>query len=213
MIKQNLIFMGQPGVGKGTVANILTKISPLKHVSTGNIFREEIANKTELGLQVEQIVTTGGYVPDSITNSIVLNAINKLQQNNDKFILDGYPRTIEQANFLASLKDLEFVAIELVAPENVILERLSGRRSCPKCKSGYHVKFQPPKVAETCDLDGETLITRKDDQPEAIKLRLDIYNKQTSPLIEYYQQKGMLIRIEAVETPEVIAKKVLEKIK
>ncbi|VEU75045.1 Adenylate kinase [Mycoplasmopsis citelli] len=212
MIKKNLVFMGQPGVGKGTVASFLTKICDIKHVSTGSIFREEIANKTPLGLEVEKIVTTGGYVPDSITNSIVQKAILELQAQNQKFILDGYPRTLEQAKFLKSMENLDFLTVELFAPENVILERLSGRRSCPKCKKGYHVKFHPPKVQGICDVDSEPLIMRKDDQPDAIKDRLEIYNEKTKPLINYYDSQGILIKIESSQTPESIAQKILEKI-
>ncbi|WP_025755389.1 adenylate kinase family protein [Mycoplasmopsis cricetuli] len=212
MINKNLIFMGQPGVGKGTVANLITKLSSLKHISTGNIFREEIANQSPLGKEVERIVTTGGYVPDEITNLIVKNAIEQLQSQNQNFILDGYPRTLKQAKFLNTLKDLNFVVVELKASEEIILERLSGRRYCPKCKTGYHIKFQPPKIPNLCNYDNNLLIIRKDDEEQAIKLRLNLYNEQTKPLIEYYKQQGNLIQLNSVDNPEVIARKILEKI-
>lgn len=212
MITKDLIFMGQPGVGKGTVASLLASKTDLVHISTGNIFREEIANKSALGLEVEKIVTTGGYVPDEITNAIVTNALEKLQKQNKHFILDGYPRTLAQAQFLNSLPGFNFKVIELVAPEELIYERLSGRRSCPVCKTGYHVKFIPPKKPEICDNDNSPLQIRKDDTINAIKHRLDIYQEQTKPLIEYYKQIGNLEQIQATSTPEEIATKVLEKL-
>ncbi|UUM19732.1 nucleoside monophosphate kinase [Mycoplasma sp. 1578d] len=212
MIKKNLVFMGQPGVGKGTVASFLTKMSDIKHISTGNIFRDEIANRTTLGIEVEKIVTTGGYVPDSITNSIVEKVIKKHQAQNQKFILDGYPRTIEQAQFLNSIENLDFIAIELYTDEHIILERLSGRRTCPKCKKGYHIKFHPPKIEGICDACQSPLTMRKDDQPDAVKGRLEIYNQKTKPLIDFYDSQNMLLKIDSSEDPKTIAKKILEKI-
>lgn len=209
MIKTNVIFMGQPGVGKGTVAAIIAEKSNLKHVSTGSIFREQIANKTELGKKVESIVTSGGYVPDDITNAIVKEAALKLNSEGKYFILDGYPRTIAQAKFLSSINGLDFVVVELTVDKEVILERLGGRRSCPSCQAGYHVKFKPSSDNVTCDNCGTDLITRKDDAPEAIIKRLDIYNSQTQPLIDYYKAKGTMHTFDASESPEKVAEKVL----
>ncbi|EIE42392.1 adenylate kinase [Mycoplasmopsis canis UFG4] len=212
MIKTNLIFMGEPGAGKGTVAGIIAQETNLIHLSTGNIFRNEIKNKTELGKKVEFYVHSGGYVPDEVTNEIVLNAITKLKNEGKYFILDGFPRTIAQAEFLRNQKDFDFKTIQLTVPHEVIIERLSGRRMCSQCGAGYHVKFQPSKIEGVCDIDGSSLITREDDNPEKIKNRLKIYQEQTQPLLKYYEEKDELISIVALEDPNTVAKKVLEKI-
>ncbi|AKF41307.1 adenylate kinase [Mycoplasmopsis canis] len=212
MIKTNLIFMGEPGAGKGTVAGIIAQETNLIHLSTGNIFRNEIKNKTELGKKVEFYVHSGGYVPDEVTNEIVLNAITKLKNEGKYFILDGFPRTIAQAEFLRNQKDFDFKTIQLTVPHEVIIERLSGRRMCSQCGAGYHIKFQPSKIEGVCDIDGSSLITREDDNPEKIKNRLKIYQEQTQPLLKYYEEKDELISIVALEDPNTVAKKVLEKI-
>ncbi|WBP84056.1 adenylate kinase family protein [Mycoplasmopsis edwardii] len=212
MINKNLIFMGEPGAGKGTVAEIISNKTNLVHLSTGNIFRNEIKNKTELGKKIQYYVNSGGYVPDEVTNEIVLNAIQKLKAENKYFILDGYPRTIAQAEFLNSLKEFSFKVIQLSVPHDVIIERLSGRRLCNKCGTGYHVKFKQPKVEGICDLDQTPLIQREDDNPEKIKNRLKIYQEQTQPLLDYYAKKGELITITALENPDTVSEKVLEKI-
>lgn len=211
MIKTNLILMGVPGVGKGTVASLISSQSDMIHVSTGDIFRAEIAQKTDLGLKVQSIVTTGGYVPDEITNAIVKKRIDELVLQNKFFILDGFPRTIAQAEFLDSL-NLPFKVVELDAPEEIILERLSGRRTCPKCKSSFHIKFKPSAKEQFCDkVDcGAILIQRPDDQPEAISKRLAIYKEQTEPLLNFYNKSSRLINIEAIELPEKVAQKVLK---
>lgn len=215
MIKQNcnLIFLGAPGVGKGTVASIIANLTDLEHVSTGNIFRNEIKNKTELGLKVQEIVTTGGYVPDEITNKIVKNKIDETIKTNTKIILDGFPRTIDQAKFLETIENFDYKVVELYAPESVILERLSGRRTCSKCSIGYHVKFKPSSKGDKCENCGGDLEQRKDDQPSSIIKRLEIYNEQTNPLIDYFKNANRLIVVEAIDAPENVADSVLKKIK
>ncbi|AWX70275.1 nucleoside monophosphate kinase [Mycoplasmopsis anatis] len=215
MIKQNcnLIFLGAPGVGKGTVASIIANLTNLEHVSTGNIFRNEIKNKTELGIKVQEIVTTGGYVPDEITNKIVKNKIDETIKTNTKIILDGFPRTIDQAKFLETIENFEYKVVELYAPESIILERLSGRRTCSKCAAGYHIKFKPSSKGDKCENCDGILEQRKDDEPSSIIKRLEIYNEQTNPLIEYFKNKDKLIVVEAIDTPENVADSVLKKIK
>lgn len=215
MIKQNcnLIFLGAPGVGKGTVASIIANLTDLEHVSTGNIFRNEIKKKTELGLKVQEIVTTGGYVPDEITNRIVKNKIDETIKTNTKIILDGFPRTIDQAKFLETIENFDYKVVELYAPESVILERLSGRRTCSKCSTGYHVKFKPSSKGDKCENCGGDLEQRKDDQPSSIIKRLEIYNEQTNPLIDYFKNANRLIVVEAIDAPENVADSVLKKIK
>lgn len=210
MVKTNLIFMGAPGAGKGTVASILANQTNLVHLSTGNIFRNEIKNQTELGKQVEYYVNSGGYVPDSVTNNIVLNAINKFKAEGKYFILDGYPRTKEQAEFLNQQKDFSFKIIKLDVPNEVIIERLSGRRLCKKCGTSYHISFKPPKVSGLCDLDNQKLIIREDDKPDKINNRLKIYEEQTKPLLDFYQNQGHLINISATLSPDEVSQKVLE---
>ncbi|MCU4706386.1 adenylate kinase family protein [Mycoplasma sp. CSL7503-lung] len=209
MITKNLIFMGQPGAGKGTVAELITKETNLVHLSTGNIFRTEIKNKTTLGLKVQEYVNSGGYVPDEITNEIVFNAISKLKNEGKYFILDGYPRTVQQAEYLKSLKEFEFDVVEIRVTQDVVLERLGGRRTCSKCGTGYHIKFKPSKVAGKCDLDGADLIIRNDDTEEKIVNRLKIYQEQTKPLLDYYIGMNELKVVDGSLTPEQVAKKVL----
>lgn len=212
MIKTNLIFMGAPGAGKGTVAGIISQETNLVHLSTGNIFRNEIKNQTELGKQVEYYVNSGGYVPDEVTNNIVLNAINNLKNQGKYFILDGYPRTKEQAEFLKNQTGFTFKIIKLNVPNKVIIERLSGRRLCKLCGTSYHVKFQPPKTPGICDLDQNELFTREDDSEQKIATRLKVYQEQTKPLLDFYETQANFISIDAVDSPKEVSEKVLEKI-
>ncbi|TDV24337.1 adenylate kinase [Mycoplasmopsis mustelae] len=210
MITKNLILMGKPGAGKGTVAEIIAKEANLVHLSTGFIFRNEIQNKTELGQKVEFYVNSGGYVPDEITNEIVKNAILKLKNEKKLFILDGYPRTISQAKFLKQLPEFQFQVIQLTVSDEVILERLSGRRSCKKFGHGYHIKFNPSKIKGICDIDGSELMVRTDDKPEKIINRLNIYNQQTQPLLNYYKNNNELIILNGEQSPKEVAKKIYD---
>ncbi|SJZ46489.1 adenylate kinase family protein [Mycoplasmopsis verecunda] len=209
-IKTNIIFMGQPGAGKGTVASLLASKSNLIHVSTGNIFRKEIEKKTELGMKVQSIVTTGGYVPDEITNAIVKNALEELQSKNKYFILDGFPRTIAQAEYLKTLKEFKFIVVELEVDKSIILERLSGRRTCPQCGESYHIKFKPSKDNIKCDICSTELVQRQDDTEDRIAKRLDLYEEQTKPLLDYYSKLGELNVIDASQRPDLVADKVLK---
>ncbi|ADN69207.1 adenylate kinase family protein [Mycoplasmopsis fermentans] len=209
-IKQHIVFMGPPGVGKGTVAAIIAEKYGLVHVSTGNIFREEIASQSELGLQVKKIVEAGQYVPDDITNTIVKNKIQALIKAKKIIMLDGYPRTIDQVNFLDSISNFKYVALELSAPEDVILKRLNGRRQCPKCKASFHIDFMPSTKGKYCDKCGAELILRKDDSIEAIKVRQKVYHDQTAPLLDYYKKYNLLLTFDATSDPETIAKNIVE---
>ncbi|MGL4183953.1 MAG: adenylate kinase family protein [Metamycoplasmataceae bacterium] len=183
--KKNIIFLGAPGSGKGTVSEILIAKTNLSHISTGNIFREEIAKKSPLGLEVKQIVDSGGYVPDDITNKIVENKLNELTSQKKNFILDGYPRTLDQAIFLSKLKVDEFLIIVLEISKEQIVKRLSSRLFCPQCKGTFNSQSYK---SDKCPNDQETLIRRKDDEPEAISKRFDIYEEQTFPLIDFYKK-------------------------
>ncbi|WP_331696790.1 nucleoside monophosphate kinase [Mycoplasmopsis agalactiae] len=199
----NLVFMGPPGVGKGTVASIIAKEYGLVHLSTGNIFRAEIASASELGKKISSIVESGGYVPDDITNEIVAKALENYNKSGKIVILDGYPRTLMQVEFLDSLPYFKYEVIELRANEDLILKRLSGRRFCPNCKAGFHIDFMPSSKGNICDKCGTELITRKDDSPVSIKNRLKVYKEQTGPLLEHYKNKIHVF--DADSDPKVLA--------
>ncbi|TQF49205.1 adenylate kinase family protein [Mycoplasmopsis bovis] len=200
---KNLVFMGPPGVGKGTVASIIAQEYGLVHLSTGNIFRAEIASASELGKKVSSIVESGGYVPDDITNEIVTRALENYNKSGKIVILDGYPRTLSQVEFLDSLPYFKYEVIELRASEELILKRLSGRRFCPNCKASFHIDFMPSSKGNICDKCGTPLITRKDDSPESIKNRLMVYKEQTGPLLDYYKNKVYVF--EANNDPKALA--------
>lgn len=189
-IKKQIVFLGKPGAGKGTIAAEISKRYGIIHISTGNIFRDEIASKSDLGIKVSKIVESGQYVPDEITNEIVRKKIVEMINNKKIFMLDGYPRTEEQAKFLDNIKGLEYDVIMLDVPQDIIIERLSGRRQCLNCKLNYHIKFNPPKLENICDICQTPLTTRKDDSAESIKTRLKVYEEQTQPVIDYYQNSN-----------------------
>lgn len=185
-----MVFLGPPGAGKGTVAATAKDYYGIPHISTGDLFRSNIKNETELGLKVKSILASGGLVPDSITIEMVRNRLAEPDCEKG-FILDGFPRTIPQADALAEMVDLDAVVDFQISAEEVV-ERLSGRRMCPSTGRIYHIVFNPPKVEGKDDETGEELIQREDDKEEAIKHRLDVYTQQTEPLINYYKAKGLI---------------------
>ncbi|WP_029608715.1 adenylate kinase family protein [Mycoplasma simbae] len=211
--KLNMVFMGPPGVGKGTVAALIAQNHGYIHLSTGSIFREEIAKQSPLGIKVSEIVKSGQYVPDDITNEIVKNKLIELIGQNQSVILDGYPRTINQAQFLDSIPNFKYAVVSLFADEELVLKRLSGRRFCPVCKSGYHVEYMPSKLGDKCEKDGAELFTRADDSIESIKVRQKIYHDSTQPLLDFYQQAGRIIAIDANGNADEIAQNVVAKVK
>ena len=185
-----LVFLGPPGAGKGTIAKRAKDYYSIPHISTGDLFRNHINNETELGKQVKSILASGSLVPDSITIEMVRQRLAEPDCENG-FILDGFPRTIPQADALADMVELDAVVNFVISNEDIV-ERLSGRRMCPSNGNLYHIKFHPPKVEGKDDETGEDLIQRDDDKPEAILHRLDVYAEQTEPLINYYREKGIL---------------------
>lgn len=191
----NLIFLGPPGAGKGTHAQMLAKEAQLAHLAAGDILRKNVKEGTALGIQAKSVMESGALVSDELVNNMMFDAIRSLRGFKG-FILDGYPRTLFQAEalegFLAQEKMSLTAAVNFDASEEVVIERLSGRRGCPKCGKIYHVKNMPPKREGVCDLDGETLTVRKDDQPETIRHRLKVYHGSTKPLIEFYREKKLL---------------------
>ncbi|SMP55248.1 Adenylate kinase [Sphaerochaeta associata] len=200
----NLVFLGPPGAGKGTIASEAKNHFDIPHISTGDLFRSHIKGGTELGKQVQAILASGDLVPDSVTIAMVED---RFKQDDAKkgFILDGFPRTIAQADALSKMKNLDFV-VNFVLNRDQIVARLSGRRMCKSTGRTYHILYNPPKVEGLDDETGEPLIQRDDDKPEAILNRLAVYEAQTAPLIEYYRERKLLLDIDAAPSPlEVLA--------
>ncbi len=198
----NLVFLGPPGAGKGTIAAIAKDDFNIPHISTGDLFRYNIKNETELGKEVKAILASGELVPDSVTIKMVEDRFT----NDDAkagFILDGFPRTINQADALAEMKEIDAV-INFVLDRETIIKRLSGRRMCKSTGKIYHVIYNPPKVEGIDDETGEALIQRDDDKEDAILNRLEVYQAQTEPLINYYREKGLLIDIDSNQAPEKV---------
>jgi len=203
-----LVFLGPPGAGKGTIAALAKEFFNIPHISTGDLFRNNIKNETELGRKVKEILASGGLVPDSVTIEMVKNRIAEPDCKKG-FILDGFPRTIPQADALEKLVKLDAVINFLVSTEEVV-RRLSGRRMCPSTGRIYHTIFNPPKVEGKDDETGEDLIQRPDDKEDAIKHRLEVYTSQTEPLIDYYKKKGLIKEIDASVKPSEVFERLKE---
>ncbi|NCB66696.1 MAG: adenylate kinase [Bacilli bacterium] len=207
----NLVFLGPPGAGKGTIASEAKNHFDIPHISTGDLFRSHIKGGTELGKQVQAILASGNLVPDSVTIAMVEE---RFKQDDAKkgFILDGFPRTIAQADALSKMKSIDYV-VNFVLDREQIVARLSGRRMCKSTGKTYHILYNPPKVEGLDDETGEPLIQRDDDKPEAILNRLAVYEAQTSPLIEYYRERNLLLDIDAAPSPEKVLATLIETLK
>jgi len=204
----NLIFLGPPGAGKGTLAVKVTDILGVPHISTGAIFRSAIAAETPLGLKVKAIIDAGKLVDDETTIELVKERLT--QDDVQKgYILDGFPRTIPQAEALAKFSRTDKV-VNFDIPDSGVLERLGGRRVCRKCGYNFHAVFCKPKVENVCDYCGGEVYIRDDDRPEAVQKRLEVYRAQTAPLIDYYRNQGLLVDIDASPMIESIVKDFLE---
>ena len=197
-----MVFLGPPGAGKGTIAALAREYYGIPHISTGDLFRNNIKNGTELGLRVKSILASGGLVPDSITIEMVRNRLAEPDCARG-FILDGFPRTIGQADALAEMTGLDAVVDFRISKEEVV-KRLSGRRMCPSTGRIYHILFNPPKVEGKDDETGEDLIQRPDDREDAIVHRLEVYAEQTEPLIAYYASKGLIKEVDASLKPDQV---------
>ncbi|SEU01317.1 adenylate kinase [Salinibacillus kushneri] len=195
----NLILMGLPGAGKGTQAEKIVEKYGIPHISTGDMFRSAIKEGTELGKKAKSFMDKGELVPDEVTIGIVRERLGKPDCKNG-FLLDGFPRTIAQAEALENLLDdmnskINYV-LHIEVPKEKLVDRLTGRRICPKCGATYHVEFNPPEVDGKCDIDGEKLIQREDDQPDTVKNRLEVNMDQAKPLLDFYDEKGYLVTID-----------------
>jgi adenylate kinase len=205
--ERNLVLLGPPGAGKGTQAERLIEDFDLPYYATGNILREAVENGTELGNQAKEFMDAGKLVPDELICAVIADRLDSGQAD-DGFLLDGFPRTIGQAEMLEGALDKRgrqlTAALLIDAPDEEVVRRLSGRRTCVKNGHVYHVEFDPPKHEGVCDQDGSRLVQRDDDKPETIQKRLDVYHDQTEPLIQWYEQRGKLRRFDGTRTPEEV---------
>jgi adenylate kinase len=204
MSELNLILLGPPGAGKGTQAERLTDDFNLPYIATGNILRTAVANETELGRQAKTFMDAGELVPDEVITGVILEAVESADAR-DGFLLDGFPRTVAQADALGD--GLERVdrsltaAILIDVPDEEVVRRMSGRRVSVKTGRVYHVEFDPPKHEGRCDVDGSRLVQREDDKPETVQHRLEVYHEQTAPLVAYYEDRGLLRRFDGTRSP------------
>ena len=204
-----IIMLGAPGAGKGTQAKMIAEKYTVPHVSTGDIFRANIKNGTELGMEAKKYMDAGQLVPDELTVKILLDRVAQDDCKNG-YVLDGFPRTIPQAevldNALAKLGETIDYAINVDVPDENIVRRMSGRRACLTCGATYHIEHIPPKKEGICDTCGNELVLREDDKPETVLNRLKVYHEQTQPLIDFYTAKGVLKTVDGtVDMSDVFA--------
>ena len=197
----NILIMGGPGAGIGTMAAKIVEKYNVCHISTGDIFRSEIGNQTELGRMAKSYMDKGLLVPDEVTNQMVKSYLENLEDKKNGFLLDGYPRTIDQAKAFDALSEGSDLAIDtVIAMEldfSVLSGRITGRRLCRNCGEIYHMVTKPPKQEGVCDNCGGERYQRKDDTEESLKVRLDEYSKQTEPVLDFYEKKGLVKHINA----------------
>lgn len=197
-----IIMLGAPGAGKGTQAKLIAEEYNIPHISTGDIFRANIKNNTELGKKAKEFMDKGLLVPDELTCDLVVDRISQDDAKNG-YVLDGFPRTIPQAEALTeALKKrneaIDF-ALDVDVPDENIVNRMSGRRACINCGATYHIVFAAPKKEGVCDICGNELVLRDDDKPETVQKRLSVYHEQTQPLIEYYDKAGVLHKLDGTK--------------
>jgi adenylate kinase len=205
--ERNLVLLGPPGAGKGTQAERLIEDFKLPYYSTGNILREAVEKGTELGTQAKEYMDSGELVPDLLICNVIAQRFDSGEAD-DGFLLDGFPRTIGQAEMLAEAleeRGRSLTAVVLIeVPDDEVVRRLSGRRTCVKNNHVYHLEFDPPKHEGVCDQDGSRLVQRDDDKPETVKTRLSVYHEQTAPLVDWYAERGLLRRFDGTRAPEQV---------
>ena len=220
-----IILLGAPGAGKGTQAKLIAAVYAIPQVSTGDLFRENVAKGTDLGQKVKSVLARGELVSDDLVDDMVAQRLS-LPDVTRGFILDGFPRTVGQAQWLdgylknrqardgglAPFSAISAVVVQIVVGYNQLLQRITGRRSCPTCGRIYNVHFQPPKVEGICDVDGGRLVVRPDDTEAVVAERLKAYEKQTLPLVEYYKAKGQLVDVNGDQPVEAVAAEASEAI-
>jgi len=198
-MKKNLVLLGPPGAGKGTLAQRLASEHGLLHLSTGDVLRDEVARATALGQRAKDYMDRGELVPDEL----ILSMVKERVEGRSGILFDGFPRTLAQAEGLEKIAPIDAV-IFLEVDKDTAVKRLSARRICPKCGAVYNLVTQPPREDERCDRCGTKLIQRDDDKPEVIARRFEVYMRQSAPLARYYEEKGLLIRIDAGRSPEEV---------
>ena len=202
-----IIMLGAQGAGKGTQAKMIAEKCGIPHISTGDIFRANIKNGTELGAKAKEYMDKGLLVPDELVCDLVVDRIQQADCEKG-YILDGFPRTIPQAealeNALNAIEQKLDYAIDIDVPDENIINRMSGRRACVGCGATYHVLFNPTKVEGKCDVCGESLILRDDDKPETVKKRLDVYHTQTQPLIDFYTERKVLVEVDGTQSMDKV---------
>ena len=204
----NLILLGAPGAGKGTQAEIICAKLNIPSISTGNILRAAVKEGTEMGLKAKSFMDAGALVPDEVIIGILKERLAQPDCANG-FILDGVPRTIAQAEAIETMGIRIDKVLELQVEDNVIVDRMSGRRVCEKCGASYHIVAVPPKAEGVCDVCGGELVTRKDDKPETVKNRLAVYHRETEPLKDFYRERGVLYPVEDMGPVEATSKAIL----
>ena len=211
-MKSYIVLLGPPGAGKGTQAKLTAEKLGLAHISSGDIFRENLKAQTELGILAQGYMTKGELVPDDVTIAMIRERLKRADCVNGA-LLDGFPRTPAQADALAAMLAELGGAVKCVplihVPAEVLIERLTGRLSCRSAGHVYHVKYNPPQVAGICDEDGSELYQRDDDKPETVQNRIAVYERQTAPLIAYYSQRGLLVQIDGTQAIDQVMADVL----
>ena len=202
MMPVKIVLLGPPGAGKGTQAKSISNRYSIPHISTGDIFRKNISEGTPLGIEAKGYIDKGQLVPDEVTINMVKDRLTWEDCKNG-YLLDGFPRTVAQAEalegFLADRNEKLDTALSIEVPSSFILERMTGRRVCPSCGASYHVKFNPPTKAGVCDVCGSDIVQRKDDTEETVSERLEVYERQTQPLIDFYNNKNLLSTVDGTK--------------
>lgn len=197
------VFLGPPGVGKGTQAKRVADEMKFNHLSTGDLLRAAIKDGTDLGKTAKGFIEKGELVPDNVICGVVVEKLRSMGKDS-VLVLDGFPRTIPQADALGNASFTPTGVINFTCPDSMLIERIAGRRTCKKCSTNFHIKFQLPKKEGVCDACGGELYQRKDDTEAVVKERLQVYQKQTAPLIEYYTKKNLIVNIDGTGKPEAI---------